>query len=33
VQDLDQMHVTTAYDILRQAGVDLPKKDFLGPPK
>ncbi|MBR1149354.1 DUF1993 family protein [Bradyrhizobium sp. JYMT SZCCT0428] len=27
------MHVTTAYDILRQAGVDLPKKDFLGPPK
>jgi len=24
-------HVTTAYDILRQAGVDLAKKDFLGP--
>ena len=26
-------HVTTAYDILRHAGVDLAKKDFLGPPK
>ncbi|WP_334412235.1 DUF1993 domain-containing protein [Bradyrhizobium sp. AZCC 1721] len=26
-------HVTTAYDILRQAGVDLAKKDFLGPPR
>ncbi|MEH2497829.1 hypothetical protein V1294_004308 [Bradyrhizobium sp. AZCC 1678] len=25
-------HVTTAYDILRHAGVDLAKKDFLGPP-
>ncbi len=25
-------HVTTAYDILRHAGVDLVKKDFLGPP-
>ena len=24
-------HVTTAYDILRHAGVDLAKKDFLGP--
>jgi hypothetical protein len=24
-------HVTTAYDILRHAGVDLVKKDFLGP--
>jgi len=23
-------HVTTAYDILRHAGVDLAKKDFLG---
>jgi uncharacterized protein len=23
--------VTTAYDILRHAGVDLAKKDFLGP--
>jgi uncharacterized protein len=26
-------HVTTAYDILRHAGVDLAKKDFLGPPR
>lgn len=26
-------HVTTAYDILRHAGVDLTKKDFLGPPR
>jgi len=26
-------HVTTAYDILRQAGVDIAKKDFLGPPR
>jgi len=26
-------HVTTAYDILRHAGVDLIKKDFLGPPR
>jgi hypothetical protein len=25
-------HVTTAYDILRHAGVDLIKKDFLGSP-
>jgi hypothetical protein len=25
-------HVTTAYDILRHCGVDLTKKDFLGPP-
>jgi len=25
-------HVTTVYDILRHAGVDLTKKDFLGPP-
>jgi uncharacterized protein len=25
-------HVTTAYDILRHAGVDLAKEDFLGPP-
>ena len=25
-------HVTTAYDILRHAGVDIAKKDFLGPP-
>ena len=25
-------HVTTAYDILRHAGVDLVKKDFLGRP-
>ena len=25
-------HVTTAYDILRHCGVDLVKKDFLGPP-
>jgi hypothetical protein len=24
-------HVTTAYDILRHCGVDLAKKDFLGP--
>jgi uncharacterized protein len=24
-------HITTAYDILRHAGVDLAKKDFLGP--
>ena len=24
-------HVTTAYDILRHAGVDIVKKDFLGP--
>jgi uncharacterized protein len=24
-------HVTTAYDILRHAGVDIAKKDFLGP--
>jgi uncharacterized protein len=24
-------HVTTAYDILRHAGVDLAKRDFLGP--
>jgi hypothetical protein len=24
-------HVTTAYDILRQAGLDLGKKDYLGP--
>jgi hypothetical protein len=24
-------HVATAYDILRHAGVDLAKKDFLGP--
>jgi uncharacterized protein len=24
-------HVTTAYDILRHAGVDLVKRDFLGP--
>jgi hypothetical protein len=24
-------HMTTAYDILRHAGVDLVKKDFLGP--
>ncbi|MBV9418289.1 MAG: DUF1993 family protein, partial [Alphaproteobacteria bacterium] len=24
-------HVTTAYDILRHAGVGLAKKDFLGP--
>jgi hypothetical protein len=27
------LHVTTAYDILRHAGVDLAKKDFLGPPR
>lgn len=26
-------HVTTAYDILRHAGLDLTKKDFLGPPR
>ena len=26
-------HVTTAYDILRHNGVDLAKKNFLGPPK
>ena len=26
-------HITTAYDILRHAGVDLVKKDFLGPPR
>lgn len=26
-------HVTTAYDILRHAGVELVKKDFLGPPR
>jgi hypothetical protein len=26
-------HVTTAYAILRHAGVDLAKKDFLGPPR
>ncbi len=26
-------HVTTAYDILRHAGVDLAKRDFLGMPK
>jgi len=26
-------HVTTCYDILRHAGVDLAKKDFLGPPR
>jgi len=26
-------HVTTAYNILRHAGVDLAKKDFLGPPR
>jgi hypothetical protein len=26
-------HVTTAYDLLRHAGVDLAKKDFLGPPR
>lgn len=26
-------HVTTAYDILRHAGVDLAKKDFLGSPR
>jgi len=24
-------HVTTAYDILRNAGVDIAKKDVLGP--
>jgi uncharacterized protein len=26
-------HITTAYDILRHAGVDIAKKDFLGPPR
>jgi uncharacterized protein len=26
-------HVTTVYDILRHAGVDIAKKDFLGPPR
>jgi uncharacterized protein len=26
-------HVTTAYDILRHAGVDIVKNDFLGPPR
>jgi len=26
-------HVTTAYDLLRHAGVDIAKKDFLGPPR
>jgi hypothetical protein len=26
-------HVTTAYDILRHAGVELGKMDFMGPPK
>ena len=26
-------HVATAHDILRHAGVDLAKKDFLGPPR
>ena len=26
-------HITTAYDILRHACVDLAKKDFLGPPR
>ena len=26
-------HVTTAYDNLRHAGVELTKKDFLGPPR
>jgi hypothetical protein len=26
-------HVTTAYDILRHAGVDIAKKDFLGSPR
>jgi uncharacterized protein len=26
-------HVTTAYDILRHAGVEIVKKDFLGPPR
>ena len=25
-------HVTTAYDILRQAGVDIGKRDFIGQP-
>jgi len=26
-------HVTRAYDILRHVGVDIAKKDFLGPPR
>jgi hypothetical protein len=26
-------HLTTAYDILRHAGVEIVKKDFLGPPR
>ncbi len=26
-------HCTTAYDILRQLGVDLAKRDFMGPPQ
>jgi uncharacterized protein len=26
-------HVTTAYDVLRHAGVDLARKDFLGSPR
>ena len=26
-------HLTTAYDILRHAGVDIAKKDFLGLPR
>jgi uncharacterized protein len=26
-------HVTTAYDILRHAGVELAKRDFLGAPR
>jgi hypothetical protein len=26
-------HLTTAYDILRHAGVDIVKKDFLAPPR
>ncbi len=26
-------HLATAYDILRHAGVELAKKDFLGPPR
>lgn len=26
-------HVTTAYDILRHAGVELAKRDFLGVPR
>ena len=25
-------HATTAYDILRQLGVELGKRDFMGPP-